>query len=150
MELFYRITADLVVVLHFAYVAFVVAGLLLVLLGYCRGWSWIRNVWFRSLHLAMIGVVVVQAWLGITCPLTVWENQLRTRAGEAEYPGGFFAHWVHEILFFEVPQEALSALYTLFGLAVILTFVLAPPRRSRPLPPKKAPRESRGAEGETQ
>lgn len=141
MELFYRIAADITVVLHFAYVAFVVVGLALILIGCWRGWAWIRNFWFRMLHLAMIGVVAAEAWLGMTCPLTVWEKQLREKAGETTYPGGFFAHWVHEILFFEVPTEAFTATYTLFALAVLLTLVLAPPRRPRRLRKKGTPHE---------
>ena len=70
MELFYRLAADFVVTLHAAYVGFVVIGFVLILLGVVRKWDWIRNLWFRLIHLAMILVVVAEAWLGIVCPLT--------------------------------------------------------------------------------
>ena len=57
----YRALADMVLVLHFTFVAFVVGGLLLILIGGFRGWRWIQNPWFRAAHLLGIAVVVVQA-----------------------------------------------------------------------------------------
>lgn len=129
MQLFYRVAADVVVVVHFTYVACVVLGLVLILAGRARGWQWIRNFWVRLLHLVMIGVVVVQAWLGLVCPLTTLENTLRRRAGEATYRGGFIARWVHELLFFDAEPWVFTLCYTLFGLAVVATLFAAPPRR---------------------
>ncbi|MBX3445022.1 MAG: DUF2784 domain-containing protein [Planctomyces sp.] len=129
--LFWKLLADITVTLHVAFVAFVVAGQLLILIGAVRGWSWIRNVWFRGLHLAAIVVVVLEAWAGVTCPLTVWEQDFRARAGQTSYTGDFIAHWLHELLFFEdVPEHIFTACYSAFGAAVLLTFWLAPPRRS--------------------
>jgi hypothetical protein len=131
MTLFYRLAADAVVVLHMAYVLFVVAGLLLVLAGYLAKWEWVRNAWFRGIHLAMIGIVVFEAWWDITCPLTTWEMQLRGRAGQETYQGDFIANWVHELLFWDLPTWAFTALYTGFGALVALTWVLVPPRRRK-------------------
>jgi protein-S-isoprenylcysteine O-methyltransferase Ste14 len=99
MELLYRILADVIVTVHFAYVAFVIFGLLLTLAGVILRWTWVRNSWFRLIHLCMIGVVVGEAWLGIICPLSRWENSLRERAGQAAYSGGFFANWLHDMMF---------------------------------------------------
>ena len=59
MEVFYGILADLVVVAHFAYVLFVILGLLAVLVGRFAGWKWTRKFWFRVVHLTMIAIVVV-------------------------------------------------------------------------------------------
>ena len=56
----YGLLADLVVIVHFAYVGFVVIGQLLILIGIVLRWQWIRNPWFRLIHLAMILIV---AWL---------------------------------------------------------------------------------------
>ena len=131
MQLFYRIAADVMVVFHFAYVAFVVVGFLLVLIGIVRRWRWTRNLWFRALHLTAILIVAAEAVLGITCPLTVWENAFRRMAGDATYHGAFLAEWVHELLFYQAPPWVFTTAYVLFGLAVLATFLLAPPRRSR-------------------
>ena len=134
MELFYRIAADITVVLHAAYVAFVVAGLLLILAGIVCKWAWIRNLWFRGLHLGAILIVVAEAWLGIVCPLTTWEKALRENAGQTTYRGDFLANLVHDLLFFEAAPWMFTLCYTLFGLLVLATFVLAPPRRRKRSP----------------
>jgi hypothetical protein len=131
MQLFYRILADVIVVVHAAFVLFVVAGLVLILVGRWRGWRWICNVWFRGLHLVAIAFVVVETWFGIVCPLTEWEHSLRELAGQTTYRGDFIAHWVHEALFFELPPWAFTAAYTLFGLAVLATLFFIPPRMNR-------------------
>jgi len=127
----YRLAADAVVVLHAAYVLFVFFGLVAVLAGIVRRWHWVRNPWFRGVHLAAIGVVVAEAWCGITCPLTTLEKHLRQQGGQAAYAGDFVGRWTHELLFVELPPGALTAAYSLFGLLVLATFVLAPPRRKQ-------------------
>jgi hypothetical protein len=125
----YRIAADLLVAFHMAYVLFVIVSFALVLLGIVMRWRWIRNLWFRLIHLACILVVAGEALLGITCPLTIWEQNLRRLAGQAAYQGDFIAHWIHEALFFEAEPWMFTAIYTAFALLVLLTFILAPPRR---------------------
>ena len=66
--------ADAILTLHALFVAFVVLGLCCILVGGYRGWSWVRDRWFRLAHLAAIGVVVLQSWVGVICPLTRWES----------------------------------------------------------------------------
>lgn len=127
----YQLLADLIVVVHFAYVLFVLAGLLLTLLGGFLRWQWIRNLPFRAIHLTMIGIVVVEAWLGIVCPLTTWEKNLRQLAGQQTYTGDFLARWAHDWLFFEAEPWVFTVAYTLFGSLVLLTWILFPPRRTR-------------------
>ena len=72
-----RMLADLIVMTHTAYVSFVVFGLLAILIGVALGWDWVRNIWFRAIHLTAIVIVVAEALAGIPCPLTTWEKQLR-------------------------------------------------------------------------
>ena len=128
METFYRVAADTTVTLHLAYVAFVVFGLVAVLVGYFRRWGWVRNRWFRGGHLAMIVIVVGEAWAGITCPLTVWEQQLRDLAGQETYRGAFLANLVHDLIFYDAPPWMFTVIYTAFGMLVAGSFLLAPPR----------------------
>jgi hypothetical protein len=125
----YRFLADVVVVLHAAYIGFVLAAMLLILLGMGLRWSWIRNFWFRMTHFAMIAVVVAQSLIGVTCPLTTLENYFRQRAGEATYPGSFIGHWADELIFYHGPNWVFTTCYALFGTAVLLTLLLCPPRR---------------------
>ena len=131
MSLLYRLAADGVVVLHMAYVLIVVLGLPAIWWGIVRKHDWVRNVWLRGGHLAMILIVVGEAWAGITCPLTVWEHQLRDAAGQQSYQGAFVANLVHDLLFFDAEPWVFTLLYTVFGLLVVATFVMAPPRWRR-------------------
>jgi|ERR1051325_5115690 hypothetical protein len=126
-----RTLADVVLILHVSFVAFVVVGLLAILVGGACGWDWVRNPWFRALHLAGIGLVVVQAWLGIVCPLTTLEMFLREKAGDSTYSGTFIAHWLRKLLFYEAPAWVFVACYTAFGLAVVASWLKFRPRPFR-------------------
>ena len=86
-NLTYQLAADLTLLVHSLFVLFVVLGLILVMIGAGRGWTWVRGPVFRYLHLAAIAVVVVQAWLGVVCPLTHLELYFRARAGEVRRRG---------------------------------------------------------------
>ena len=128
----YRVLADLVLIIHTSFIAFVVVGLVLIWVGYFRGWEWTRSWWFRAAHLVAIGYVVAQAFMGVTCPLTDLENALRSRAGQDPYgDAGFIAHWLHKLIFFSAPPWVFTLCYSLFALAVIGTMILAPPTRWR-------------------
>ena len=130
-ETWYIIAADLVLALHATFVAFVVFGLLLILLGKPLGWRWVRNPVFRLLHLAAIVVVVVQAWFGIVCPLTTIEMMLRARGGDATYTGAFVAHWLESVLYYTAPNWVFAVAYTLFGVAVVASWFWVRPRPFR-------------------
>lgn len=125
-----RVLADLIVVVHAAYVSFVVFGLVAIVAGLVFRWGWVRNFWFRVVHLGMIGVVVAEALAGIPCPLTVWESNLRRRAGDVTYHGDFIGYWAHRLIFFDAPPWVFTVVYVVFGAAVLLTFLLGPPRRT--------------------
>ena len=118
-ERIFLLAADLVLLTHVLFVAFVVIGLLLILIGGQRNWRWVRRFWFRLLHLAAIGVVVLQAWLGAICPLTVLEMALRERAGDATYAGSFISHWLETLLYYRAPLWVFAVSYTVFGLVVV-------------------------------
>jgi multisubunit Na+/H+ antiporter MnhB subunit len=123
--------ADAVLVLHGSFVAFVVIGQALVLAGLGLRWPWVRNRAFRLAHLLAIGIVVVQAWLGVLCPLTILENALRRRAGEAGYAGSFIQHWLHRLIFYDAEGWVFTTAYTTFGLVVALTWRYGAPRPRR-------------------
>ncbi len=124
----YRLAADLILFLHVCFVAFVVVGLVVILVGGARGWSWVRNPGFRIAHLLAIAVVVLQAWLGRICPLTTWEMALRSKAGDATYTGSFIAHWLQAILYYEAPMWVFAVGYTAFGALVVASWYWVRPR----------------------
>ena len=78
--------------------------------------SWVNNARFRIAHVAAIGIVVTEAWLGFVCPLTTLEMWLRSRAGEASYGGGFIEHWLQQLLYYSAPQWAFAVTYSAFAL----------------------------------
>ena len=124
----YQVLADAVLLLHFAVVVFVVLGLPVVLVGNKIGWAWVNNVWWRLAHLAAIGVIVLQAWLGQHCPLTVLESWLRAQTGHAVYERSFVEHWLQRVLYYEAPMWAFALAYTGFGLLVAWSWRRFPPR----------------------
>jgi hypothetical protein len=128
----YLLAADAVLMVHVGFVIFVVLGLMLILIGGGLGWSWVRNRRFRLLHLSAIGVVILQSWLGVICPLTVLEMFLRERAGEAGYTGSFIAHWLENLLYFEAPAWVFALVYSLFGLLVAASWFWVRPRSNKP------------------
>lgn len=121
--------ADLIVVAHLAYVAFVVVGLLLVLAGWALGWAWVRSPLFRLLHLLSIAIVAAESVAGVTCPLTTWEYELRSAAGQQPEEIGFVARLARDVLFFDLPEEAFRPWYLGFLGLVVLTLVMVRPTR---------------------
>ena len=85
----YRVLADLVLVLHAAFVAFVMLGALLAV-------RWPRLAWVH-VPVALWGAGI--EFLGGICPLTPLENHWRRLAGELGYPGGFVEHYVVAVLY---------------------------------------------------
>lgn len=117
--------ADLLLLVHFAIAAFVVSGLLLVWLGAALGWRWVRNPWFRWLHLGAIAFIALEAAFGQACPLTVWEDLLRGGAR----PDSFVARWMYRLLYYNAPEWVFTAAYAAWTAATIVTLRFVPPRR---------------------
>lgn len=119
--------ATAVLVLHAAFVLFVVGGLLATWAGAMLGRPWARNTWFRGLHLAAIAFVALQSALGFTCPLTAWEDALRGVATHEDW----IERWVRALLYWEMPRSAFTAIYLAFAALVAATWWFVPPRVRR-------------------
>jgi hypothetical protein len=129
----YQIAADVLLVIHVLFVAFVVMGFLLIFVGIVCRWSWIRSFWLRCFHLMAIVLVVTQAWLGELCPLTVWENNFRQAAGQGGYSGTFIEHWLQRIIFYDFAPWVFVVVYTFFGVLGLIAWGWVPPRWPRRL-----------------
>jgi hypothetical protein len=103
----YRALADLVLVVHLAFVLFVVLGGLLAL-------RWPR-VALVHVPVALYGAVIEFA--GFVCPLTPLENSLRRRAGDGGYEGGFIEHYVTATLY---PAGLSREVQVALGVAVLV------------------------------
>jgi hypothetical protein len=126
----YGYLADAVVVFHFAFVAFVMAGGLLAL-------RWRRVMW---LHLpAVAWGIYIELSHGI-CPLTPLENHLRRMGGEAGYQGGFVDHYIMPVLYpeglTEGMQVALACLIILINVTCygVMLYLFLKSRRTEALP----------------
>ena len=127
MTIYYRLAADAVMLIHLVYFLTVVLGLPAIWIGILRRHQWARNFWWRCGHLLMIAIVVAEAWAGINCPLTEWEHQLRVLAQQETYSGSFMAKLVHNVMFYDAPKWVFTLAHTLFGLLVLISFLVAPP-----------------------
>ncbi len=128
----YVLLADLLSACHLALMVYVILGQLLILLGIVFRWRWVRNPWFRWTHMAAILTVAAEALLGVTCPLTNWEVDLRKLAGQQTDDRTFTARIVNKFLFplDEFPDAdpfILTLGYYGFAVLVLITFVLLPP-----------------------
>ncbi|MFT6421044.1 MAG: polyferredoxin [Porticoccus sp.] len=123
----YTLFANLILILHVGFVLFVVGGLVLIVLGNLCHWRWVNQWWFRLVHLGAITVVVAESWVGWACPLTTFEQWLRTRAGDASYSGSFIEHWLQQLLYYDAPTWVFLLIYSLFGLLVLASWWLFPP-----------------------
>jgi hypothetical protein len=119
--------ADIVLVVHFTFVTFVVGGLVAIVAGAFARWRWIRNRTFRIAHLAAICFVAAEALTGTMCPLTVWEDALRGQRTDAS----FIARWLRHVMFYQWPEWVFTALYVAFALTVMLAWWLVPPRSNQ-------------------
>ncbi|TCV82343.1 DUF2784 domain-containing protein [Sulfurirhabdus autotrophica] len=119
-----RLLADTVLVIHFFFVLFVVVGLCLIWIGAFRNWQWIRNFWFRILHLLAILFVAIETLFGKVCPLTTWEDLLR---GTRTTQPGFIQRWVSRLLFYDFPETVFTVIYLIFAMAVILSMIVIKP-----------------------
>ena len=127
----YQILADVVLALHVAIAAFILGGLVLIIVGNLCGWRWVNALWFRLAHLAAIIFIVAEAWIDIACPLTSLEMWLREKAHAASYDGSFIEHWLQRILYYEAPTWVFTLCYSLLGAVVVATWWYFPPRSSR-------------------
>ncbi|HIG39648.1 MAG: DUF2784 domain-containing protein [bacterium] len=125
----FLLAADAILLVHLLFVVFVVAGLVMIFTGKVLSWYWVRNRWFRVVHLVAISVVVAQSWFGMICPLTTLEMSLRSRAGDSVYAGSFVSHWMDSILYFQAPWWVFAFFYTVFGVMVVGSWFWVAPRR---------------------
>jgi uncharacterized protein DUF2784 len=118
----YRVLADAVLVIHAAFVAFVVLGGLLVL-------RWPAMAWAHVPAAAWGALIEFSGWI---CPLTPLENALRARGGASGYRGGFIEHYVLHMLY---PDSLTRDVQWTLGSLVILinagAYALVAARRRR-------------------
>ncbi|MXW65552.1 MAG: DUF2784 domain-containing protein [Gemmatimonadales bacterium] len=102
----YRVLADLVLVVHFLFIAFVVAG------GFAAV-RWPRLAWAHIPCFAWGALIEFAGWI---CPLTPLENDLRIASGQAGYSGGFIEHYLLPVIY---PGALTREMQIWLGLSVL-------------------------------
>ena len=108
----FRLAADILVVVHLAFIVFV-------LLGGFLAWRWRRLAWVHAPAAVWGALIEFAGWI---CPLTPWEVALRQRAGQAGYQSGFIEHYVMPIVY---PPGLTPSVQVLLGGFVIAVNAVA-------------------------
>ncbi|MDZ3991123.1 DUF2784 domain-containing protein [Pseudomonas sp. Teo4] len=103
----FRLAADTLVLLHLAFILWVLFGGLLVL-------RWPRAL---LIHLPALAWGLAVECLHLACPLTAWENRMRSAAGDAGYQGGFVEHYIWPLIY---PVGLTEQIQLLLGMLVLL------------------------------
>ena len=132
----YRILSDMLVVVHFLWILFMLTGFFMTLWAIIincafqrpsRFWDW----WiFRTIHLGGILYVAVLAVLEKYCPLTIWEYHLRTRyTPDLPYPDSFIARYIERLVYPSVHPLAIVIPTVFVAVFTIVVFVIRPPKK---------------------
>ena len=124
--------ADLILVIHFSWAAWMVVGIVLTIFGFWwkRFWRWAV---FRTAHL--VGMLLTGStplWAAGVCPLTEWEWQLRQGAIPVEREP-FLIHWIRELLFYDVEPITLALVSGAAAIFVCVMYVVRPPWKAKRL-----------------
>ncbi len=128
------VLADVVLILHGLVVLFNIGAVPLIWIGHFRDWRFVRNPYFRWAHLLLLGFVVAETVAGLSCPLTLLEDALRSQSGEgAGNANGFVARCLQGLIFWDAPPAVFIVAYLGFFALVIFTWfrVKPEPLRSR-------------------
>ena len=114
--MYYRLFAELVVVIHFAFVVFVVLGGFLIFL-------WRKAIW---LH---VPAVLWSAWIELSggiCPLTPLENWFWIKGGQASYPDDFVGNYILPLIYPEGltrAKQIILAAMVIFGNVLVYGYI---------------------------
>ena len=127
----YLFAADVILLLHFAFVGFVVLGLAFIWLGYAAGWRSARNATFRVCHLLAMGFVLCESLAGVIRPLTEWENALRVKGGAQPYDASFMQEWIGRIMFYDLSEGTFVLIYAVVFALILVALRVVPPDFAR-------------------
>jgi len=124
-----RVLVDIIVVVHFTWIVFMLAGFMLTIYGFF--WKKFFDWWlFRSLHLFGIVYVGLLAVLREYCPLTILENFSRQRsAAEGGYSGSFIVHYIEKLVYPNVNPSIILIPTIFIAVFTIVVFIIRPPSK---------------------
>lgn len=127
----YKIIADLIVVVHFLWMLFMLLGFFLTLKGFFNPKFFDRWL-FRTLHTGGILFVAILVALKQYCPLTLWENALRIKYDPSlVYAGSCIVHYVQKLLYPDINPLIIRTVTTFIAIFSIVVFIIKPPEKIR-------------------
>lgn len=127
----YKILADLIVVMHFVWILFMLWGFILTLRGFFHK-EFFERWLFRTLHLFGIAYVSLLAIMGKYCPLTIWENTLRAKYDpRLTYPGSFMIHYFEKFVYPDVNPLVIRIPTTFIAVFTVVVFIIKVPKKIR-------------------
>ena len=127
----YRIFADIIVIVHFFWILFMLVGFIFTLCGFFKKRFFDRWL-FRLVHLFGIAYVSILAAMGKYCPLTLWENTLRAKYDVSlTYPGSFMIHYAEKFVYPNINPLIIRIPTTFIAVFTVVVFIIRPPKRIR-------------------
>ena len=118
--MFYKVAADVVILIHFLWIGFVILGFPVTL--YFNSAKW------RLFHLAAVILMILMQVTLTICPLTYLEGWLKSGGNTKDvYPGAFIAEWVERLIYVEdMTLEKIMYATMAYLVLILLSFWLRP------------------------
>ena len=114
---------EIVLFFHFFIFLFITFSFFLIPFGYFKKWEWVKNKYYRLIHLVLMGIILIETILGFMCPLTILENFLRNNI-EVD---NNLTQIIHQIMYWNLPNYQFIILYILsFSYLIFLWFFFKP------------------------
>ena len=118
------LAADIILVIHFLIVFFIFSLFALVPYGYYKKWTWVSIKKIRYTHLFLITFVAIESIVGIICPLTILENNLRGTITNQT----LVSKYLSKLIFFDFPGSFFLSLYLIGFLFAVYLNLKYPPK----------------------
>ena len=115
--------SEIILLLHLLIFLFITLSFILIPIGYFQKWEWVKNKYYRSIHLILMGIISIETILGFMCPLTILENYFR----DDIKVDNKLTEIAHQILYWDLPNYQFIILYILsFSYLIFLWFFFKP------------------------
>ena len=115
--------SEIVLLFHFCIFLFMILSFFLIPLGYYQKWEWVKNKYYRLIHLFLMGIIFIETILGFMCPLTILENFLRNNIEI----NNKITQIIHQIMYWDLPNYQFIILYLLSLLYLIFLWFFFKP-----------------------
>ena len=120
--------ADAIALAHALFAMFIIFGLALIITGIFFRWDWVKNGWFRALHLSAMLLLMFRVWSGSPCPMSVYEDRFRAQAKNFESVHNWFYTFTHKMAARHADPVKFAVAVNYLGWVVILMLFVSRPK----------------------